>query len=460
MNLEEKYKCAKRKLREVLEENEFLASKLWQFKTRLMAVEKERELSVAGCEWEPQTLIRFGSPSLLLSRLKKTGMTTESLDLMSDSDESITGVPTLPSINLVPLDPSTPLKPKKKQRKPIASKPIRIQKYETKEDGSAVFPLSVGVMTILAIGNIVSDRVAYHSDRYIYPVGYKSVRNFLSIVDPDKSVNYECEIVDGGDAPRFVVTPEDFPERRVEAGSLTGAWSPFFKAAHALRNKEHASGLSGPEFFGLTQGIVQKLIQELPGSEECKNYVVREFEFIQARGTKRAIKAEGSGAATPATASKRPRHSQILDSSSASFTSFESSSPITLPPPQPEHRASRYDDDDLDGDDDLDASDGNNMSFESEVGNVTHPNLASSAYQQQQQQMSMGRGYSQEGGSLQGGVVPSSGGQVGSWLGNGYQAYSGQPNQQQQVYSFHDGINSAANRGPVGENQGHLSNGQ
>ncbi|KAI9345562.1 F/Y-rich N-terminus-domain-containing protein [Obelidium mucronatum] len=163
-----------------------------------------------------------------------------------------------------------------RKRRPVTSKTTRIQPYPTSESGSPILPLTAGVMTILELGEIVHDRPAYHAERYIYPVGYKSKRSFLSMIDAAKQTMYLCEVLDGGDSPMFVVTPEDCPERAVSAGSLTGAWIPIFKAAYALRNKEHASGLSGPEFFGFTQGIVMKVIQELPGSRLCKNYVWQE----------------------------------------------------------------------------------------------------------------------------------------------------------------------------------------
>ncbi|KAI9336638.1 F/Y-rich N-terminus-domain-containing protein, partial [Zopfochytrium polystomum] len=142
--------------------------------------------------------------------------------------------------------------------------------------GRPQLPIVVGVITILELGTIVWDRPAYHSERYIYPVGFKSSRQYLSIVDPNATVTYTCTIVEAGDAPKFVVTPEDAPDRAAVGNSATGAWATIVKTAHQLRNREHAGGASGPDFFGLSQGVVIKLIQDVPGARQCKNYIWQE----------------------------------------------------------------------------------------------------------------------------------------------------------------------------------------
>ncbi|ORY50877.1 FYRN-domain-containing protein [Rhizoclosmatium globosum] len=210
----EKYKAIKRKLRE---ENEFLASKLWKFKTRILQLEKERDV--------------------LAFKVRKAINPAADPDCISDSDDSISAA----TVTSTPIAPTSNVPSIKKEgkdgkegkesrkRRPVVSKTIRIQKYDMDDSGRPILPLTTGVMTIVALGEVVFDRPAYHTERYIYPVGFKSVRSFMSILDPEKVVNYTCEVQDGGDAPKFVVTPEDCPDKAISAISLTGAWSPFFK---------------------------------------------------------------------------------------------------------------------------------------------------------------------------------------------------------------------------------------
>lgn len=51
------------------------------------------------------------------------------------------------------------------------------------------------------IEQIVSDRPAFHNERYIWPVGFKSTRSYPSMVEPSRRCLYTCRIIDGGDGP-------------------------------------------------------------------------------------------------------------------------------------------------------------------------------------------------------------------------------------------------------------------
>lgn len=93
-------------------------------------------------------------------------------------------------------------------------------------------PIVIGGLTVLSMGKIVSDRKKFHSKRYIWPVGFKSVRTYASLkgttftrkrssslsalIDRLSDFNRKCEyvneIIDGGTEPKFVVTCMDDPE--------------------------------------------------------------------------------------------------------------------------------------------------------------------------------------------------------------------------------------------------------
>lgn len=45
------------------------------------------------------------------------------------------------------------------------------------------------------------DRAAYHSERYLLPVGFNSSRTYPSMLSPSRRTTYHCTILDGGDAP-------------------------------------------------------------------------------------------------------------------------------------------------------------------------------------------------------------------------------------------------------------------
>ena len=74
-----------------------------------------------------------------------------------------------------------------------------------------MFPIVIGTLKVLDLGNIVADRPAFHSERYLLPVGYTSVRTYPSMQDPVKKCEYTCRILDGGESPLVSEGERDSP---------------------------------------------------------------------------------------------------------------------------------------------------------------------------------------------------------------------------------------------------------
>lgn len=83
------------------------------------------------------------------------------------------------------------------------AKPVELLPID--ENGQAILPVTVGKghdeVTIYSIGKIIWDREGYHTQRYIFPVGYRAERLYSSTLDAQQKVKYICEILDGGDSP-------------------------------------------------------------------------------------------------------------------------------------------------------------------------------------------------------------------------------------------------------------------
>ncbi|CAG8744232.1 11387_t:CDS:2, partial [Dentiscutata heterogama] len=124
---------------------------------------------------------------------------------------------------------------------------------------------------------IVWDKEAYHTNRYIFPVGFMSKKQYLSAVDVTRRTTYTSEILDGGDTPIFQVTAEDQPGRKFSASSSSGVWKKILDEINiqGVPSKTHASG---PEMLGLSHLGITKYIQELPGAEKCTKYPMDEDE--------------------------------------------------------------------------------------------------------------------------------------------------------------------------------------
>lgn len=171
-------------------------------------------------------------------------------------------------------------KPKRviKTAEASAAMPRKTQSIPMDADGHPILPITCGIVTVHELGQVVVDRQAYHNKRYVWPVGFKSSRQYLSAHDPDASVTYYSEVKDGGAAPIFEVWAEDAPEERFQSSTSTGAWTAVFKAAASVRGKEMSNSASGPDFFGFSNNTIQMMIETLPGVENCLNYQKKVFE--------------------------------------------------------------------------------------------------------------------------------------------------------------------------------------
>ncbi|KAI9506137.1 F/Y rich C-terminus-domain-containing protein, partial [Coemansia spiralis] len=166
---------------------------------------------------------------------------------------------------------------RRKRHHNIASKVRSVQPVSRDKDGNYEMPVQVGILTVLCLGSIVWDRDAYHNERYIWPAGYTVQREYYSMKDPDKSVIYTCWITDGGDAPLFHVEAEDMTGEPIVSPTATGAWTSVLRTVNQIRHREHSNSASGPDYFGFSHPTIAKMIQDLPGADRCRSYIMQRF---------------------------------------------------------------------------------------------------------------------------------------------------------------------------------------
>ncbi|KIJ53462.1 hypothetical protein M422DRAFT_154695, partial [Sphaerobolus stellatus SS14] len=172
-------------------------------------------------------------------------------------------------------------KPKRLKAHTVQSRSYSIPTVPRNPDGSPQLPLNVGIMTVKNLGRVCVDK-HFHTERYIFPVGYEVTRRYFSMHDPNTEAQYTCTIlhgedIDGGTGPRFRITASDDPENPITAGTATGAWSVIVKAANKIRNRQHSNSVSGPDYFGLGQNTIKHLLQELESAELLQDYVRQNF---------------------------------------------------------------------------------------------------------------------------------------------------------------------------------------
>ena len=108
-------------------------------------------------------------------------------------------------------------------------------KVDRDEEGHIVYPIIVTpTLRILNLGVVEYMRPAFHSARNLFPIGFKSVREYTSMFYPNKRCEYMCEILDGGNEPLFKVTASDDPSNPMIKASSSGVWIDICKKINEL----------------------------------------------------------------------------------------------------------------------------------------------------------------------------------------------------------------------------------
>lgn len=140
--------------------------------------------------------------------------------------------------------------------------------------------LRVGSLIFLNVGQLLPHQlVAFHTPNYIYPIGYKIIRFYWSMREPNKRCRYICSIADIGGRPEFRVmvqepNKEDFEMRDTSPRSV---WQRILEPLAEMRRDNKIIQLfpkyvSGEDLFGLTEPAVVRILESLPGIETLPDY--------------------------------------------------------------------------------------------------------------------------------------------------------------------------------------------
>lgn len=147
-------------------------------------------------------------------------------------------------------------------------------------NGKPIFPIVLGDFTVHSLGE-VCDKIEYHTDELIYPVGYCSTRIYGSLKDPEKQCVYTCKVMDGGQAPRFEIVADTDLDVPLVSGSIDECHSMLLQLINSCLGAEVVNTKGrGADFFGLSHPTVHHLIQASPGVRKCKGYVWTKFEQV------------------------------------------------------------------------------------------------------------------------------------------------------------------------------------
>ncbi|KAK8837464.1 choline dehydrogenase 6 [Tritrichomonas musculus] len=133
-----------------------------------------------------------------------------------------------------------------------------------------------------SLGEIVYDRVNYHNENYIYPVGYQVEKEYYSIADPSKQTIYRSTVLDGGESPIFKVECLDSTGSSFEGNNPSKPWRDIMNAIEDTKRQlglqtKNVGSVSGPCAFGFPLRNVTNMIEELPNADKCINYKFKNY---------------------------------------------------------------------------------------------------------------------------------------------------------------------------------------
>ncbi|KZC08137.1 Transforming growth factor beta regulator 1 [Dufourea novaeangliae] len=234
LKYQKKYRRLKRIIKDTVFENAALCDQVAQMQENLMLVKEERLYLLRKlCQQQGDI-----DPSTMIARCQSN------------------------SINSIPFNPecSTPKKTAKKRvstdgtetknKAKRYNKTMRrvVQLIPLDVHGRPIFPISLGDLTVYSLGEVVSDRIAYHTEDLIYPVGYCSTRVYANLRD-------------------------------VKTKSLYTSISPVLRSITP----------KGADFFGISHPTIQNLIQSTPGTRKLAMYKQQRFEVSKSQSMERGM---------------------------------------------------------------------------------------------------------------------------------------------------------------------------
>lgn len=129
-------------------------------------------------------------------------------------------------------------------------------------------------LVIQSLGEIDPHRPSFHTDRWIYPVGFTTIRIFGSMANPCVKSVYTCRIAEVAGNPRFEMSSEADPEVMIVGPSPQFCLSTLL---NYLRDTHHLHRLNSVEadgnwFFGLAHPVVMSLIEGMPNFSACSKF--------------------------------------------------------------------------------------------------------------------------------------------------------------------------------------------
>lgn len=279
LKYKKKYRKLKRIIKDIVFENAALCDQVAQMQENLLIVKDERLFLLRKLyQQQGET-----EPVIALPRSQTSNMNSPSFNLDTLASKK----------NMKKRISTDGLETKSKPKRYCKATRRVVQLIPLDIHGRPIFPIALGDLTVYSLGEVVSDRIAYHTEDLIYPVGYCSTRIYASLRDARTKSLYTCKILDGGVRPRFEIVSDSDLDQPLVGSSPDECHSRLLTAiSPTLRS----IAPRGADFFGISHPTIQNLIQSSPGTRKLATYKQQRFEVsknqITERGTSPVVEEE------------------------------------------------------------------------------------------------------------------------------------------------------------------------
>ncbi|XP_029050102.1 transforming growth factor beta regulator 1 [Osmia bicornis bicornis] len=270
LKYKKKYRRLKRIIKDTVFENAALCDQVAQMQENLMLVKEERLFLLRKlCQQQGDI-----DPSSMVAR-------SQSNNINSGSFNTECSTPKKTAKKRVSTDGSETKHKAKRYNKTIRKV---VQLIPLDIHGRPIFPIALGDLTVYSLGEVVSDRIAYHTEDLIYPVGYCSTRVYANLRDPRTKSLYTCKILDGGQKPRFEIVSDNDLDQSLVGSTPDECHS---KLLMTISPTLRSITPKGADFFGISHPTVQNLIQSTPGTRKLAMYKQQRFEVSKNQSVER-----------------------------------------------------------------------------------------------------------------------------------------------------------------------------
>ena len=150
--------------------------------------------------------------------------------------------------------------------------------------------LRLGSLTFLSVGQLLPHQLtapSFHTEEFIYPIGFKILRYYWSMRHVNKRCSYYCSIQEKDGKPEFSIEVVENGHDNVTFTDVScrAVWMKVLTEVEAVRLKAKCTKvfpdfINGEDLFGLTEPSIIKILESLPGVESLTDYNFKVNKFI------------------------------------------------------------------------------------------------------------------------------------------------------------------------------------